>query len=159
MTTIYLAGPVSNEHAPHELPGSPFDTEYDSWRAEVVGEYPDNDYLDPTEGFRIYQGQRIFRGRPIADAAIVEMDFEKIASADALLVGDTGARSPGTWREVEHALSVVDIPVAVWALEAIYDADLTLGDYYLASSPFLRSAGVVSTDLAECMDYLGGDDG
>lgn len=68
-------------------------------------------------------------------------------------------RESGDGDRIDESVIARPVPDIIRALEAIYDGDVSLGDYYLASSPFLRSVGVVSTDLDDCMDYLEGDDG
>lgn len=128
---VYLAGPVNR--APD---GGK------NWRKAVKEHWPDKaewadplDYIDEDE---------------VTDEEIVWSDKAILDTCDAVLVGLTRYRSIGTWREVEYAVSIVDIPVAVWVEPAGTSKPLASRDF----SPWLTEPGLVSESFSDCLSYL-----
>lgn len=96
---VYLAGPVY-----HTNNGG------NTWREAVKEEWSEQDritFIDPVKNHE-YDPEIHSAAQTVID------DKSLIAKSDGVIVGDTGERSPGTWREVEYAFSVEQIPIVVW---------------------------------------------
>jgi len=91
---VYLAGPVSHHSTPRV------------WRAFVEADAP-FDVVNPMD--YDYDGDD--------PAGLVDQCFRDIKRVDGVLVGDTGHRSPGTWREVQYAHGQ-GIPVVIWDIDS-----------------------------------------
>ncbi|MFB6282569.1 MAG: nucleoside 2-deoxyribosyltransferase [Halobacteria archaeon] len=125
---VYLAGPMT-----HNPDGK-------KWRRQVKHSSTTVDWLDPVAEAKEDE-------EDLEPETIVELDRGMLRDADAVLVGDTGERSPGTWREVEYALSICEIPVVI-LLDPLNAGNL---DKLHQPSPWLRQAGHCSMFLEDAI--------
>lgn len=98
MKKVYLAGPVM--HAPDDGMG---------WRDGVKLNWDDAgiEWVDPVEELEYDEDEH-------APEHVIKNDKALLDECDGVLVGLTRHHSIGTWREVEYAVEVLDIPVVVW---------------------------------------------
>jgi nucleoside 2-deoxyribosyltransferase len=131
---VYLAGPVI--HAKDN--GI-------SWRENVRENFENQaEWVDPTEDL-------IYSPEEHTPEEVVENDRELLKDCDAVLVGLTKHRTVGTWREVEYALTVLDIPVVFW-FEPRGSRSVDFEEQNL--SPWLLEAGPVFRNFMDCLDYI-----
>lgn len=129
---IYLAGPTWNSD--HK----------DAWRDRLTEEkdFDHIEWVNPRDTME-YDPDEHEPGR------VVHEDKTLIESSDAVLVGDTGERSVGTWREVEFALCDLGLPVAIWTNP--YD----MGNWdYRTVSPWLSEVGPAFANPEHCIEWL-----
>lgn len=128
---VYLAGPVNRT----EDGGV-------GWRNDLkeADGHSGIEWLDPVEEI----GRE--KAKSMMPKEVVANDKGMIDVADAVLVGHVEVLSVGTWREVEYALSICNIPVSIWT----EPADEIDGDL----SPWMHEAGYVGDDIGQCLQYL-----
>lgn len=97
-TKVYLAGPVHHTDDMGKGWRRQIEEEWDWHPIEWVNPVAELEY-DPDKHAAEY---------------VVENDRELLEQCDAVLVGHTGDPTPGTWREVEWSISVLEIPVYIW---------------------------------------------
>jgi len=90
--TVYLAGPHTHARS----------TTRNEWRDQIT-ECAPFDVVNPTQEY----------SDEWPTERLVNRCFHDIEQSDGVLVGDTGHRSPGTWREVQYARER-GMPVVVW---------------------------------------------
>lgn len=135
---VYLAGPAWRT-----------DDWGRGWRAQIKAEVQSRyrgeiEWMDPIQRNEYTPGED-------DPHQVVRDDKAMIDDSDAIFVGYQDILSIGTWREVEYAKD--RIPIAIWiGMAPGYDPERdSLRESF---SPWLIEAGLVSTDIIACLDYL-----
>lgn len=116
------------------------------WREQVKDEWgwvPQLEWVDPVAELEYDPEEH-------TSDYVVEHDKGLIDTCDAILVGLTDARTVGTWREVEYAISVLEIPVVIWTGTAPLEMHLEKDPF----SPWAEEAGLMGSYLDDLIDTL-----